>query len=136
MPRWLATAGQEDRKGILGSVSWSRTWTRTPERRPGRAQQMGRRRVYSTPGPDANRPGNKTLQGALLFPVTLRAADYRPDPRERDQSPPREPGPAADHRGDRPDGDERRRDRRPRAHRHCPRREPGRVVAARVGRQQ
>jgi hypothetical protein len=29
---------------------------------------MGRRRVYSTPGPDANRPGYKTSQASPVFP--------------------------------------------------------------------
>src|SRR5690242_271385 len=127
-------SGRENRKGILRSVSWSRT--RTPERRPGRTQQTGRRRVYSTPRPGASRPGYKTPRGAQLFPVTLRTAVYGPDPRERDQRPPGEPGAAADHGGDRPDGDQRGRHRRPYAHGHRPRGEPSRAVAAQVGRQQ
>src|SRR5689334_8500076 len=62
-----ADSREMTRKDILRSVSWSRT--RTPERRPGRAQQMGRKEVYSTPRPGANRPGYTTLPGASLFPV-------------------------------------------------------------------
>jgi hypothetical protein len=66
-PAWLTpvpltTAG----RNLEGPVSWSPT--RSPESRPGRTQHMGRRRVYSTPGPDANRPGYKTLQASPVFP--------------------------------------------------------------------
>ena len=91
------------------------------------------------PAPRREPPMYMTLAGSAApgrySPATLRAAHYRPDPRDRDQRPPREPGPAADHRGDRPDGDESRRDRGPGPHGHGPRREPGRVaVAARVRR--
>src|SRR5689334_16226973 len=74
LPAWftsmLACRQRDGKPG--GPVSWSRK--RSPERRPGRTRQMGRRRVYSTLRPDANRPGCKTLQAPPVFPGYVAAS--------------------------------------------------------------
>src|SRR5271170_745542 len=76
-------------------------------------------------------PTCMTPPGPRLFPVTLGPADHHPDPRDRHQQPPGEPGPDADHRRDRPEGDQRTGDHGPGSHSHRAWREPDRALLAR-----
>src|SRR5580693_8078954 len=98
---------------------------------------MGRRRVYSTRSANANRPKYrtpyKTPQDPQLFPAAPGPADQHPDPGNRYQQPPREPGPDADHRRDGPDGDQGAGDHGPGPGGH---RDPVHDLVARVARHQ